>query len=130
MGHLILWDNQDHTVVLQQYTSGAVKDDLYSLAQKSAALLSGVPYTVHIIVDETQRQLVLNGADIKYLEKVVPPNQGTVVVVYGDGSLEYKRIVQATGRQLAPKAFGNTYFAPTLEKARQILQETCAVHYP
>ena len=31
MSHLIQWDNEEKTVVFQQYTDNPVKDDLYYL---------------------------------------------------------------------------------------------------
>ncbi len=35
MGYLIQWDNQEKTVVLQQYIDNPVKTDLYALAEQS-----------------------------------------------------------------------------------------------
>lgn len=76
MGHFIQWDNAAQTVVFQCYTETPVKDDLYYLAEKSAVMLKSVPHTVHLIIDERTIKLTLTSADIKYLEKNVPPNQG------------------------------------------------------
>ena len=129
-GHIIQWDNQDKTVELQQYTRSATKDDLYYLAQKSAALLETVPYTVHLIIDERLFKLTLNSADIKFLEKNVPANQGAVVVIYGNLSLMYKQTIHATNKKVAPKVFEKGLFVPSLEDARQLLQEQFGVQYP
>ena len=94
MGHDIHWDNEDKTVVFQQYTDAPVKDDLYYLAEKSAALLKSVLHTVHLIIDERAIKLTLTSADIKFLEENVPPNQGIVVVLVNKNDLNYKKFVQ------------------------------------
>ena len=130
MGHLIQWDNEEKTVVLQQYTGDPVKDNLYYLAAESAAMLNSVPHTVHLIIDERTIKLTLTSADIKYLEKNVPPNQGVVVMLVNKTDLSYKKVVQNFGQKLAPNAFYQTYFVTTPEEARQILQEQFDVKYP
>jgi hypothetical protein len=130
MGHQIEWDNEEKTVVYQQYTGDPVKDDLYYLAEKSAAMLSSVPHTVHLIIDERTIKLTLTSADIKFLEKNVPPNQGVVVMLVNKTDVSYKKFIQNFGQQLAPNAFFQTYFATTPEDARKILQEKFDVHYP
>ena len=130
MGHDIQWDNQEKTVVLQQYTDTPVKDDLYYLAEKSAALLKSVLHTVHLIIDERAIKLTLTSADIKFLEKNVPPNQGVVVMLVNKNDLNYKKFVQNFGQKLAPNAFFQTYFTTSLEEARKFLQDHFDVHYP
>ena len=52
MGYLIQWDNEEKTVVFQQYTGNPVKDDLYHLAEESALMLNSVPHIVHLIIDD------------------------------------------------------------------------------
>ncbi len=130
MGHSIQWDNEEKTVVYQQYTGNAVKDDLYYLAEESAALLKSVEHTVHLIIDERTIKLTLSSADIKFLEKNVPPNQGVVVMVVQKTDMNYKKFIQNFGQKLAPNAFFQTYFAASPDEARQLLQENFEVHYP
>lgn len=130
MGHDIRWDNEEKTVVFQQYTDTPVKDDLYYLAEKSAALLKSVLHTVHLIIDERSIKLTLTSADIQFLEKNVPPNQGVVVMLVNKNDLNYKKFVQNFGQKLAPNAFFQTYFATSPEEARKILQQHFDVHYP
>ena len=130
MSHLIQWDNEEKTVVFQQYTDNPVKDDLYYLAEKSAAMLKTVLHTVHLIIDERPIKLTLSSTDIKFLEKHTPPNQGVVVVLVNKNDLTYKKYVQNFGEKLAPNAFFETYFATTPEEARDFLQKQFDVHYP
>jgi len=130
MSHLIQWDNEEKTVVFQQYTDNPVKDDLYYLAEKSATMLKSVLHTVHLIIDERTIKLTLTSTDIKFLEKNVPANQGAVVVLVNKNDMTYKKYVQDFGEKLAPNAFVETYFATTPEEARQFLQEHFDVHYP
>lgn len=130
MGHKISWDNEDQTVVLQEYTEGASKDDLYYLAEKSARMLATVDHTVHLIIDERKVNLTLNSADVRYLDKQTPSNQGTVVVIAQRLKQKYKTAAQDLHRKFAPKAFGEPYFAETLEEARLFLQENFEVRYP
>jgi len=129
VGHAIHWDNADQTVVLQAYTEGASKDDLYQLASKSADLLKTVDHTVHLIIDERNVNLALNAADIAYLERLKPKNQGMVVIVVPPSKLPYKQAVQDLGKRLGPKAFAQAYFAESIEEARQFLQEAFEVRY-
>jgi len=130
MGYLIRWDNEEKTVVFQQYTDNPVKDDLYYLAKESARMLNSVPHTVHLIIDERTIKLTLTSADIKYLEKNVPPNQGACVMVVQKSDLNYKKFIQDFGKVLAPNAFEQPYFATTPEDARELLQKQFDVHYP
>jgi len=129
MGYLIQWDNAEKTVVLQQYMGDAVKDDLYHLAEESAAMLKTVPHKVHLIIDERTIKLTLSTTDIKYLEKHVPPNQEVVVVIASKSAAAYKSLIQKIGKSLAPKAFKQTFFAATVEEARQLLHEQFGVNY-
>ena len=130
MSYLIRWDNEEKTVLFQQYTDNAVKDDLYHLAEESAKMLKSVEHTVHLIIDESNAKITLNPTDMKYLEDNVPANQGAVVMVVEEGGLTYKRIMQNVARTVAPKAFDQPYFAATIEEAQQLLQEQFGVHYP
>lgn len=130
MGHIIQWDNPEKTVILQQYTDTPHKDDLYQLARESADMLKSVDHTVHLIIDERSIDLTLTSTDMKYLEKLVPANQGAVVVVVKDSVFLYKNILLKLGRIIAPHAFGKTYFSREIEDARQLLQEKFKVVYP
>ena len=93
-------------------------------------MLNSVPHTVHLIIDERTIKLTLSSADIKYLEKHVPMNQGVVILIISKSGAVYKKLVQEIGKSLAPKAFKETLFVTTLEEARQLLQEQYGVHYP
>ncbi|MEZ4669958.1 MAG: hypothetical protein R3E39_18805 [Anaerolineae bacterium] len=130
MGHIIRWDNDAKTVVFQGYTAPAVKGDLYHLASESAEMLKSLDHTVHLIIDETAIKLTLTSADIKFLEKNVPPNQGAVVMIVTPDNLKYKQMVQDISKMFAPKAFDKPYFATSLEEARELLQKYFGVKYP
>jgi hypothetical protein len=130
MSYSIQWDNADKTVVFQQYTDTAVKEDLYSLSKESAEMLRSVSHTVHLIIDERPVKVTLSYTDIKYLESNVPENQGAVIMIVNKSGLAYKKLIQDVGRSLAPKAFDQPYFVETLEEARQLLSDQFAVHYP
>jgi hypothetical protein len=130
MGHIIRWDNEDRTVVLQQYEEGATKDDLYHLAQKSADMLHSEDHTVHLIIDERNIRLSLSSSDLKYLEKLVPANQGKAVVIVSPMDIAYKEMFQNIGRKTAPKALAEPNFVTSLEEARAFLQKHLGVRYP
>ncbi|MBC7810005.1 MAG: hypothetical protein H7175_02605 [Burkholderiales bacterium] len=129
MGHDIRWDNEDRTVVLQAYTEGATKDDLYYLAQESARMLKSIDHTVHLIIDERNIDLVLNSADMTYLEKLTPTNQGAVVMIVSPSKLMYKTVVQQLGKRLGPNAFALPFFAESVEQAWTFLQSAFEVRY-
>ena len=130
MSHLIQWDNEEKTVVFQQYTGKALKEDLYSLAEESARMLNSVPHRVHLIIDEHNVKMNLNATDMRYLENLVPANQGGVVVVVNKKSLPYKRFLNNAGAKIAPKSFEKPFFVSALEEARQLLQTQFGVRYP
>jgi hypothetical protein len=130
MGHYIDWDNEDKTVVLQQYVGEGSKDDLYQLASKSSKMLSAYEHTVHLIIDERNMSFVLNSADMAYLEKTTPKNQGACVMVVLEANLRYKTVVQQLGRRIGPNAFREPYFARSIEEARLFLEDAFGVRYP
>jgi len=129
MSYIIQWDNAEKTVVLQQYTDNPIKDDLYHLAEESALMLKSVPHTVHLIIDERTSKLTLSSADINFLERTVPSNQGTVVMVVSKSGQSYKKLMQNVGKTLAPNAFKQNFFVTTVEEARQLLQDQFKVNY-
>ena len=130
MSHFIDWDNEDKTVVLQQYTEDASKDDLYALASKSADFLNQYDYTIHLIVDERRMSLVLNSADMAYLGRKAPKHQGKVVVIVPSEDVRYKNMVHELGKRIAPVAFTEPHYCQSLEDARKYLQEAYGVNYP
>jgi hypothetical protein len=130
MAHTIRWYNEDKTVVLQQYDNDVTKDDLYQLALESAKMLAEHDHTVHLIIDERNSNIVFTSADMAFLEKKVPGNQGVVVLVVRPETLSYKNLVQGMGKRIAPNAFDKTYYAETPEEAKKILQETFGVRFP
>ena len=130
MAHQISWDNPDKTVVLQVYTEAPTKEDFYQLAEKSAAMLSTVSHTVHLIVDERKIKLVLNVADMNFLQKQLPQNQGGLVILVDPTAVRYKTAVHNLTQQLVAGTFSQLYFANSVEEARHILQKNFGVRYP
>jgi hypothetical protein len=129
MGHRLAWDNEDQTVVLQEYTTDPSKDDLYHLAQKSAKMLTTVEHTVHLIVDERNSNIRISSTDMTYLERIAPKNQGVVVVVVPESKVRFKTAMQGLGEKIAPTAFRKAYFLTSLEDARRFLQDNFGVHF-
>jgi hypothetical protein len=130
MSHHTGWDNEARTVILMQYDKGAIKDDLYIMAKENAALMASVEHTVHLIIDETNIQLNLNSADMRYLERNVPPNQGHIALIPHPSSLMFKKIIVNMGNTIAPKAFDGIYYCRSVEEARELLQKEFNVKYP
>lgn len=130
MAYQIRWYNRQKTVVLQQYSDDVTKDDLYKMARESADMLKSVSHTVHLIIDERSVDNMLTTTDMQFLEKMVPPNQGAVVVVVAEHKLKYKSIVQGMGNKIAPHAFAKeTVFVSSLEKAQAYLQQHYALMF-
>lgn len=131
MSYLIQWDNEEKTVVLQQYMKGATKDDWYQLAKESAQMLSTVSHTVHLIIDERNVNLVANAADMRYLEKNVPPNEGVCVLVVPRHQFFYKNIMKKLRERLFPMTYPQheALYVDSIEEARKLLQERFAVTY-
>jgi len=129
MGHNIRWDNDEKTVVFQEYDENPSKDDLYDLAQKSAEMLGTVEHTVHLIIDERNVSHILDTKDMAYLEKMTPRNQGAVLVIVQGRKIGYKMMIQRLAKSVGPTAFAQGYFVETLEQARTFLQESYGVRY-
>ena len=129
MGYTINWDNDEKTVVLQQYTQGATKDDWYQMAQESAKMLGTVSHTVHIIIDERNVFLLANAKDMSYLEKLVPPNEGICIMVVSRYQFLYKTEAKKLREQFFPNSHHEAYFVETIDEARQLLQEKFGVIY-
>jgi hypothetical protein len=130
MAHEISWDNLDKTVVLQVYTDNPSKDDLYQLAEKSMAMLKTVSHTVHLILDERKINLILNAADMIFLQKQMPHNQGAVVMLVDPATIRYKTAVHNLSQRLVVGTSSQPYFANSVEEARYILRQTFGVRYP
>jgi hypothetical protein len=130
MAHQISWDNPDKTVILQAYTDTPSKDDLYQLAEKSAAMLSSVSHTVHLILDERKINLVLSAADMTFLQKQAPKNQGAAVMLVNPATIAYKTAIHNLGQRLGLGTFSQPYFTNSIEEARHILQQHFGVRYP
>ena len=129
MAYSINWDNEEKTVVLQQYTSNVSKDDWYQLAQQSAAMLATVSHTVHIIIDERNADLTATSTDMQYLEKLVPPNEGVCIIVVPQEKFLYKAMTKRLREQFFPNKQHEAHFVETIEDARKLLQEQFEVVY-
>lgn len=129
MAHRITWDNDEKTVVLQEYVGNATKDDLYLMAKESAAMLATVEHRVHLIIDERNIQLTLNNTDMRYLEKLLPPNQGLVIVIPPKNAMIFKKMTKNIGDKIAPKSFSETIFMESIEEARALLKASLGVAY-
>jgi len=128
MHYTIHWDNDAKTVVLQQYHQGATKDDWYQMARESAQMLGTVPHTVYLIIDEHHIEFDANSADMRYLEKQAPANEGACVIVVPRHQQLYKTIK----KKIREKTVHNereAYFVETIDEARQLLKELFGVVY-
>jgi hypothetical protein len=130
MGHSIRWDNEDKTVLLHEFVAPASKDDLYQLAQKSAAILQKVAYTVHLIVDQRKFNVVFDSADFVFLNNIRPANEGAVMVIVSPLRIKYAAAFQELGRKVGQKTFSRAYSVESPEEARQRLREKFNVRYP
>lgn len=129
MGFSIGWDNEEKTVVLQQYIDNVTKDDWYNMAQQSAEMLATAPHTVHIIIDERSADLTATSTDMRFLEKLVPPNEGVCVIVVPREKFLYKEMTKRLREKFIPDKQHDAYFVETIEDARQLLQEQFEVVY-
>jgi hypothetical protein len=73
---------------------------------------------------------VFNSADMAYMGKTTPANQGACVMVILEANLRYKDVVQQLGKRIGPNAFREPYFVTSIEEARRFLQEAFGVNYP
>jgi hypothetical protein len=130
MGHRISWDNEDKTVVLQEYTDDPSKDDFYHMVEKSSRMLYTVSHTVHLIIDQQRFNLTFSAADMNHIQMWMPKNQGVLVLIAQPDTLAYKAAIHNLSQQLALRAGEKAYFADTIPEAREILRERLGVRYP
>ncbi len=130
VAHKIYWDNEDQSVLFHLYIAPASKDDLYQLAQKSAAILQKVDYTVHLIIDQRTINLIHDSDDLAFMDKIRPNNEGAVMVIESSFKIKYKAAIQDLGRRIGQKSFSHAYSVESLGQARQFLQEKYKVRYP
>jgi hypothetical protein len=129
MAHNIQWDNQTKTVVLHEYTDGATKDDLFHLVEQSAQMLQTVRHMVHLIIDERKINLMLTPADMSYLEKWKPRNQGIIVIIVTSEQFKQKQAMVDLMQRTGMKTADNAYYAGSVEEARQFLQQGFGILY-
>lgn len=129
MLYSIQWDNEERTVVLQQYLPGATKDDWYEMARQSAQMLRTVPHKVHLIIDERNVDLVATSTDMHYLEKNVPPNEGVCVMVVPRSEFIYRTVKKRIRDRMFPNSHHEAYFVETVEDARKLLRDRFGVVY-
>lgn len=119
------WDNADKTVVLQTYLTGVTPTDIYQMAYTSADMLETVDHTVHIIIMPSGRR-VMNAHQLNQINKLVPENQGAVLVV---GST-YEKLLKKMGEKIALSAVKDSEIIGSVADARQFLIEHYGVVYP
>ena len=129
--HTIAWDNDAKTVVLQIFLPGATLKDMHEMAEESAAMLKTVSHTVHIIIwFNGSRPFIVNSREMRHLEQILPPNQGTVVVVTSVYYGEYARVVRGLMATYVPKVVDNLVHLNRVEEARQYLVDHVGVTFP
>ena len=129
MANRVIWCNADKTVVLQQYYGDYTKDDLYTVVKKSAEMLNSVSHTVHLIIDEREVDTFMTATEMRFLEKMVPPNQGAVVVIVSKTRIYYKEVIGNMGTKIAPTAFTQSVMAFSYEEACQYLEREYHVQF-
>lgn len=129
MHYSIQWDNEDKTVVLQQYHQGATKDDWYQMARESAEMLGTVTHKVYLIIDEHHIEFDASSTDMRYLEKQAPTNEGACVMVVPQHQQFYKTVKKKIREQMVHNE-REAYFVETVDEARKLLQERFGVVYP
>ncbi|GEM_PF-1078757 len=127
MGYHIGWDNEDKTVLLQQYTDPATKDDMYQLVRLSAEMLNLYSHMIHLIIDERNVDFIFTSADQAHIEKMLTKNQGAVMVVVQSHNLTYKTVSQQLYKR--PSTRNHPNFVQSMEEARAFLQENFGVSY-
>lgn len=120
MAVYVHWDDEDKSILCQVYTGAWTLDEFNHTIRKTHKLLSGLPHTVHIIVDLTQSERSPSNilAAIRDLDRYTTPNQGLVVLVGADA---FSRSIISMAKRLAPRATLNGHFADSITEARQYI---------
>ena len=117
MSVTVRWYNDDKTIVLQTFGKDVTADDWREAARLSNELLTSVNYTVDIIITYTELTKLppnLFSAS-KYVESMIPKNQGLVVVVATQAIIgAFNELM----RRLMPKVVNDTIMVNTIEDAR------------
>jgi hypothetical protein len=112
----VSWYNDEKTIVLQTFGKNVSAEDWREAARLSNALLTSVDHTVDLII--TYTELTKLPANLfsasKYVESLIPPNQGLVVVVATQAIIgAFNELM----RRLMPKVVNDMVRVNTLEDA-------------
>jgi hypothetical protein len=122
MAHITGWYDEDKTIVHQNFYDQAGVTDYLESISISVDIMSQVSHTVHILMDLQDAQVNDRGllSALTKAGKIVPPNQGCVVII---GGKTYHRVLADVAKVIAPKAVENVYFTDTLEQAMEIINK-------
>lgn len=117
MSVTVSWYNDEKTIVLQTFGKDVVANDWREAARLSHELLTSVDHTVDIIITYTELTRLppnLFSAS-KYVESLIPENQGLVVVVATQAIIgAFNELM----RRLMPRVVNDTVMVNTIEDAR------------
>jgi hypothetical protein len=113
----VSWFNDKKTIVIQTFGKDVTADDWREAARLSNALLTSVDHVVDIIITYTELTKLppnLFSAS-KYVESLIPPNQGMVVVVATQAIIgAFNELM----RRLMPKVVNDSVMVNTIEEAQ------------
>jgi len=117
----VSWYNDEKTIVVQAFGKDVVADDWREAARLSNGLLTSVDHTVDIIITYTELTKLppnLFSAS-KYVESLIPNNQGLVVVVATQAIIgAFNELM----RRLMPKVVNDTVMVNTFEDALRYIE--------
>lgn len=120
------WDNEDKTVIYQQYVGKWTLDDFRATIDTTYDLINSTDQlaSIDIIADVSQSQFpdreIFSVAE--YYKEKKHHKQGMYVIVGSNTILAAMRMITRVARVLIPQA-RTVQFAPTVEKARKYLQQ-------
>jgi hydroxymethylpyrimidine/phosphomethylpyrimidine kinase len=112
----VSWYDDEKTIVLQTFGKDVTAEDWREAARLSNALLTSVDHTVDIIITYTQLTKLppnLFSAS-RYVESLIPPNQGVVVVVATQAIIAAFNELM---RRLMPKVVNDSVMVSTIDEA-------------
>jgi hypothetical protein len=125
MSIIVQWDNDEKTIVRQEYQGVWTWDDYFTALHESDELVASVEHCVDVIVNMRPGILPKNGAAMSNARSAMrsgPPNRGLVVIVTNPFIRALLNVFLKIDRQFAPMVAG----VDSIEQARALIAQRAA----
>ena len=120
MGVNVLWDNEEKTIIRQDYQGPWTWNEFFQACAQSAGMMREVTHRVDLVADLKQGIMPRSGSSISFARKVLndyPANWGGMIIIVNPYIGALVSVFKQFDRKLGAKV--NT--APSLDAARKMI---------